>query len=525
MQQFSAAKRLPNTLSSVTMDAETVVVRFTGMAEKGVGTENALTTGSPPRAPGAGEGSLGHSASSRSLQRVFSKLNFSPQTVTWEALRDEAEMMVERDEFMATVVQEKIIKHKTFAEAIAESLSLVFHSATIPSSEWLQLFLSVYHDPDVVYETSDMLKIEKMGLLDLGAVRERDPASNGLVNPFLFFKGYKAIQAHRIAHVLWNQGRKDVARAIQSRCSEIWSVDIHPASKIGAGLMIDHGTGVVIGETAVIGNNCSFLHGVTLGSTGKAGGDRHPKLGNDILIGSNATILGNIVVGSNTKIGSGSIVLKSLPCCVTAVGNPARIVGRSKCSSAANNMDLALHNVQYCLDLSQLARDSGGGGIPGNTGSAFTSASAARGDWSQHLQIDPSEVFSQVDKTGCGTLSREEVATAMGLRFGLSPPPHVLQPLFSALDIAATGRIDRAAFEYISTQLITFQAAIPEHASLLKEWETYAESASSISKFLLARARLEIMGAGRAPTGKDEGNVEDDPAKLEELVGSALSMD
>lgn len=504
------------------MQVETVV-RFSATAEKGVehghtehGHTDALTESGASQRGSASipdAHSLVRSASSRSLQRVSSKLNFSPSTVTWEALRDEAELMVERDEFMVTVVQEKIIKHETFAEAIAESLALVFHSATIPSSEWLKLFLSVYHD-DVVYETSDMLKIEKMGLLDLGAVRERDPASNGLVNPFLFFKGYKAIQAHRIAHVLWNQGRKDVARAIQSRCSEIWSVDIHPAAKIGAGLMIDHGTGVVIGETAVIGNNCSFLHGVTLGSTGKAGGDRHPKLGNDILIGSNATILGNIVIGSNTKIGSGSIVLKSLPCCVTAVGNPARIVGRSKCSSAANNMDLALHNVQYCLDLSQLARDSARSG--GGEG--------ARGEWSQHLQMDPSEVFSQVDKTGCGTLSREEVATAMGLRFGLSPPPHVLQPLFSALDIAATGRIDRAAFEYISRQLITFQAAIPEHASLLKDWETYAESASSVSKFLLARARLEIMGAGGAG-GEANAGGKGTNIPLEELTGSALSMD
>ena len=239
--------------------------------------------------------------------------------------------MVEQDEFLSVVVRQKILRHATFAEAIVESLATVFHSATIPASEWTKLFTSVYED-DMVYEDSDMLGAAKMGLLDLGAVRERDPASGGLVNPFLFFKGYKSIQAHRIAHILWRSGRKDAARCIQSRCSEVWSVDIHPAAKIGAGLMIDHGTGVVIGETAVIGTNCSFLHGVTLGSTGKQCGDRHPKLGNDILVGCNSTILGNICIGSNTKIGSGSIVLKSLPCCVTAVGNPARIVGRSKCT-------------------------------------------------------------------------------------------------------------------------------------------------------------------------------------------------
>jgi len=441
--------------------------------------DRAKSQDSPPRIASVESRSrLTGSSSSVSLQRVFSRLNFPSQTPTWETIRDEAEAMIQRDRFMGTVVQEKILKHETFSDAIVESLALVFHSATISSVEWTKLFRSVYED-GLVYEESDMLDAEKMGLLDLGAVRERDPASNGLVNPFLFFKGYKSIQAHRIAHILWKQGRKDAARAIQSRCSEVWSVDIHPNAKIGAGLMIDHGTGVVIGETAVIGSNCSFLHGVTLGSTGKDSGDRHPKLGNDILVGCNATILGNICVGSNTKIGSGSIVLKSLPCCVTAVGNPARIVGRSKCSSAANNMDLALHNVQYCLDLSQMAQTVGGGG-----------------GMTQLLKTDTQEVFAQVDKTGRGTLSREEAATAMGLRFGLAPPPSIMQGLFAAVDKTGSGRIDLRGFEELLQQLITFHSEVPEVAVLLREWQSYVDSASSVSKFLLARARLEADGPG-----------------------------
>lgn len=181
---------------------------------------------------------------------------------------------------------------------------------------------------------------------DLLAIQNRDPACQSLVNAYLYFKGFKALQAHRAAHILWSAGRKDVALAIQSRCSELWSVDIHPAAHVGAGLMIDHGTGVVIGETAVVGNNCSFLHGVTLGSTGKESGDRHPKIGDDVLIGCNAMVLGRITIGRSAKIGSGSVVIKSIPANATAVGNPARIIGRSaETTTAAAEMDLALNNV------------------------------------------------------------------------------------------------------------------------------------------------------------------------------------
>ena len=451
--------------------------------------------------------------------------------------------MVDSEDFMVKTVTEKILKHATFADAIVESLALVFHSATIPAAEWSKLFSTVYQE-GIVYEESDMLSVEKMGLLDLGAVRERDPASNGLVNPMLFFKGFKSIQAHRIAHVLWNMGRKDAARAIQSRCSEVWSVDIHPAAKIGAGLMIDHGTGVVIGETAVIGKNCSFLHGVTLGSTGKDKGDRHPKLGNDILIGCNATILGNICVGSNTKIGSGSIVLKSLPCCVTAVGNPARIVGRSKCSSAANNMDLALHNVQYCLDINGISGAAaaisprGTSGGAGKKGSRSDPANAADDSPSislvKQLQTDAGLLFSQVDRSGLGTLSRDETATAMGLRFGLSPPPHVLQGLFARVDTTGMGRIDRVGFDKLSLQLITFEATEPDDEinGLLKEWQAYVDSASSICKYLLARARLEAEGprglaalSSRTPSPIPDARPVLRSSSGDDFVSAALSMD
>lgn len=183
-------------------------------------------------------------------------------------------------------------------------------------------------------------------LLDLTVIKDRDPACESLLHAFLNYKGFKALASHRIAHVLWREGRRHLALTVQSLCSDIFAVDIHPAAKIGTGLMIDHATGLVIGETATVGTNCSFLHGVTLGATGKERGLRHPQIGNDVLIGCNTAVLGYISVGNNSKIGSGSIVLKPVPPGCTAVGNPARIVGTSASTSpAASIMDVALHDV------------------------------------------------------------------------------------------------------------------------------------------------------------------------------------
>ena len=263
--------------------------------------------------------------------------------VSWASIVKEAHDICSREDFLSEPFHNHIFKYAGFAQAICSLLAVHIANDLVSFEKLYALFISTYDD-GVVYEPRENLSLETLGLLDLDAVRTRDPASNGLISPLLYFKGYKALQASRISHILWRQGRKNSALFIQSRCSELWSIDIHPAAIIGAGLLLDHGTGVVIGETSIIGTNCSFLHGVCLTGTGT--GNCHPKLGNDILIGCKATILGNISIGSNSKIGSGSIVTKSLPCCVTAVGNPARIVGRSKDTSAASNMDLALKNVQ-----------------------------------------------------------------------------------------------------------------------------------------------------------------------------------
>lgn len=153
---------------------------------------------------------------------------------------------------------------------------------------------------------------------------DRDPACQRYIQPVLFFKGFQALQAYRLAHYFWSRGRQTLAIALQSQISQCFAVDIHPAARIGMGILIDHATGVVIGETAVIGDNVSILHHVTLGGTGSGRGDRHPKIGNGVLIGAGASILGNITVGENAKIGAGSVVLSPVPAHATAVGVPAR---------------------------------------------------------------------------------------------------------------------------------------------------------------------------------------------------------
>jgi serine O-acetyltransferase len=262
--------------------------------------------------------------------------------MSWSEVQAEARIRLEADSFLEDLIQPYILNNPNFTTAIIHTLSLQF-GGLISAEKWETLFWSVCDESTLYHE--GMPTLEVMGLRDLAVIRDRDPACDGLVTPFLYFKGYKALQSHRIAHALWNAGRKDAARAIQSRCSELYAVDIHPAAIIAEGLFIDHGTGIVIGETCIIGRNCSFLHGVTLGSTGKDKGDRHPKIGNDVLIGCGTSVLGNITIGHCSKIGSGSIVLKPIPCCATAVGNPARVVGKSLCPSAAMGMDLALKYV------------------------------------------------------------------------------------------------------------------------------------------------------------------------------------
>jgi serine O-acetyltransferase len=170
-------------------------------------------------------------------------------------------------------------------------------------------------------------------------VFERDPACHRYLQPILFFKGYQAVQAYRVGHWLWQQGRIDLAYFVQMRVSEVFGVDAHPAAKIGRGIMIDHAHSIVIGETAVVGDNVSMLHSVTLGGTGKEDGDRHPKIGDGVLIGAGAKVLGNITVGYCSRIAAGSVVLEDIPPCKTVAGVPARIVGEAGCAQPSISMN------------------------------------------------------------------------------------------------------------------------------------------------------------------------------------------
>jgi serine O-acetyltransferase len=174
---------------------------------------------------------------------------------------------------------------------------------------------------------------------DLIAVRERDPACKRYVEPLLYFKGFLALQAYRISNYLYKNNHKDLAYFFQMRSSEVFSVDIHPGAKLGKGIMIDHAHSIVIGETAIVGNDVSMLHSVTLGGTGKEQGDRHPKIGEGVLIGAGASVLGNITVGRCSRIASGSVVLNDVPDCKTVAGVPAKIVGEAGCGQPSTFMD------------------------------------------------------------------------------------------------------------------------------------------------------------------------------------------
>lgn len=233
-------------------------------------------------------------------------------------MREEARDVVDQEPILSNYYYSSILSHDSMESALANHISMKLSDSSLPVGTLYDLFLGVLNDDqEIIFAVRD----------DLLAVMERDPACIGYVHCFLNFKGFLACQAHRIGHNLWCRGRKVLALLIQNRVSEVFAVDIHPGAKIGRGILLDHATGVVIGETAVIGDNVSILHNVTLGGTGKVSGDRHPKIGDGVLIGAGTCVLGNVRIGEGAKIGAGSVVLKQVPARTTAVGNPARLIG------------------------------------------------------------------------------------------------------------------------------------------------------------------------------------------------------
>ena len=258
----------------------------------------------------------------------------------WERLRAEGESMAEREPALAGFIHATLLNHERLEHALS------YHLAKKLGGEDLS--------PLAVRETFEEAiaadpQIGAAMRADLSAVLDRDPACHSFVEAFLFYKGFHALECYRIAHWLWRQDRKAMALFFQSRISQLFAVDIHPAARMGRGIMIDHATGVVIGETAVVGDDVSILQGVTLGGTGKQHGDRHPKVGDGVLLSVGAKVLGNIKIGRRAKIGAGSVVLKDVPECATVAGIPARIVGW--CSDAAMvpglSMDQSLPEPDY----------------------------------------------------------------------------------------------------------------------------------------------------------------------------------
>ncbi len=236
----------------------------------------------------------------------------------WPALIAEAEMAAAAEPVLASFYHQQLIRHSNFAEALACRLAAMLADAAMPATALQALFCEVLRGDS---------SLSPAMIRDARAYVERDPACDQLLMPVLYFKGYQALQVHRIAHSLYQSQRLSLALYLQSRISQVFAVDIHPAAKIGSGIMIDHATGVVIGETAVIGDDVSLLHAVTLGGTGCSGGDRHPKVGSGVLIGAGAKILGNIAIGCGAKVAAGSVVLEPVPKHTTVAGVPAKIVG------------------------------------------------------------------------------------------------------------------------------------------------------------------------------------------------------
>lgn len=267
--------------------------------------------------------------------------NIAEVDPVWTRIRQEAEQAVAQEPLIGGMIQSSVLHHQSFECALAYRVAMKLASDEMSEQILRGLADEAFHSSQATAKASRA---------DLVAILDRDPACHRLLQPLLYFKGFQAMQCYRLGHWLWAQGRTDLAYFVQMRVSEVFGVDIHPAAKIGRGIMIDHAHSIVIGETAVVGDNVSMLHSVTLGGTGKDDDDRHPKIENGVLIGAGAKVLGNITVGHCCRIAAGSVVLTDIPPMKTVAGVPAKIVGEAGCAQPSMSMDQSLSG---CCDDAQ----------------------------------------------------------------------------------------------------------------------------------------------------------------------------
>jgi len=256
--------------------------------------------------------------------------------VVWSTIRDEVSRDVEQEPILASFLHATILNHSSLEDALSFHLAGKLATSNLPA-----MLIREVIDEALSADASIRAAVRA----DIRAVRDRDPATDRFSIPLLYFKGYHALQSYRIGHWLWKNGRESLALYLQNRISEVFGVDVHPAARIGTGILIDHGTSVVIGETAVIEDNVSMLHEVTLGGTGKQCGDRHPKVRHGVLIGAGAKILGNVEIGEGAKVAAGSVVLHDVPAHSTVAGVPAVVVGRPDVDEPALEMDHQIPHV------------------------------------------------------------------------------------------------------------------------------------------------------------------------------------
>lgn len=265
---------------------------------------------------------------------------------TWNILREEAAKVAAKERILSKILTEYVLERKSLEDALSWRLSSRLAKGSVPANDLKDLLYLSFMDARHIIDEVEA---------DLHAVKERDPACHDFISPFLYFKGFQALCAYRASNYLWNSSRKDIALYLQSLISIVYSVDIHPAAVIGKGILLDHATGFVAGETTVIEDNVSILHEVTLGGTGKESGDRHPKIRSGVLIGAGAKILGNVEVGRGARVGASSVVLSDVPPNVSVAGVPARVLGEI---SSPHSPSLEMNHT-----LSSLKQYEAGGGI------------------------------------------------------------------------------------------------------------------------------------------------------------------